>query len=150
MFLTNLRAFVFFHFVLKNCDCFKSSFVLSEGYFRLFSRNYATWCLFLFLKNKILSHERLSKTTSDTRYSTCHTLITPSLTRTALPEYPTNIPQYLLLLATLMSPQRRRRFSKFRSRIRKSFRAAKRWKSSFRVRRRSATFRVRRIIAQYY
>lgn len=41
-----------------------------------------------------------------------------------------------------MSPQRRRRLRKLSSRIRKSFRAAKRWKSSFRVRRRSSTFRV--------
>ena len=47
-----------------------------------------------------------------------------------------------LLLPTWMSPQRRRRFRKLSSRIRKSFRAAKRWKSSFRVRRRSSTFRV--------
>lgn len=47
-----------------------------------------------------------------------------------------------LFLLTWMSPQRRRRFRKLSSRIRKSFRAAKRWKSSFRVRRRSSTFRV--------
>ena len=47
-----------------------------------------------------------------------------------------------LFLPTWMSPQRRRRFRKLSSRIRKSFRAAKRWKSSFRVRRRSSTFRV--------
>lgn len=48
-----------------------------------------------------------------------------------------------LFLPTWMSPQRRRRFRKLSSRIRKSFRAAKRWKSSFRVRRRGSTFRVR-------
>ena len=48
-----------------------------------------------------------------------------------------------LFLPSWMSPQRRRRFRKLGNRIRKSFRAAKRWKSSFRVRRRSSTFRVR-------
>lgn len=51
-----------------------------------------------------------------------------------------------LFLLTWMSPQRRRRFRKLSSRIRKSFRAAKRWKSSFRVRRRTSTFRVRSIL----
>ncbi|XP_029214008.2 uncharacterized protein LOC114977474 isoform X3 [Acropora millepora] len=45
-----------------------------------------------------------------------------------------------------MSPQRRRRFSKFRSRIRKSFRAARRWKLSFRVRKRSSAFRVQHVV----
>lgn len=72
------------------------------------------------------------------------------LTRWTL-KYTVNIRQYSSFLATWMPPLRRRRFSKFRSRIRKSFRAAKRWKSSFRTgRRRSSMFRVRRIIGQYY
>ncbi|XP_074626112.1 uncharacterized protein LOC141884261 isoform X3 [Acropora palmata] len=45
-----------------------------------------------------------------------------------------------------MSPQRRRRFSKFRSRIRKSFRAARRWKLSFRVRKRNSALRVQHVV----
>lgn len=55
-----------------------------------------------------------------------------------------------VFLPSCMSPQRRRRLSKFGNRIRKSFRAAKRWKSSLRLGRRSSTFRVRKLIGQYF
>lgn len=55
-----------------------------------------------------------------------------------------------VFLPSCMSPQRRRRLSKFGNRIRRSFRAAKRWKSALRIGRRSSTFRVRKLIGQYF
>ena len=95
---------------------------------------------------KICHMSSYQKTLFDIRYQTCHTLSPHCPNRWTL-KYTVNIRQCSSFLATWMSPLRRRRFSKFRSRIRKSFRAAKRWKSSFRTgRRRSSMFRVRRII----